>query len=373
MNTRASLTEVLQASVHAATDSITDVEGHLPELVRWSELILTAFERGGKVLVLGNGGSAAQAQHLAGELVGRFETERPALPAIALTTDGTVLTSLANDLGFEQVFARQVAALAAPTDVVIAISTSGRSPNVTTAIDTAVAAGATVLCLWGKGASAPAGATGTISLVATSTARVQEGHLLLCHLLCTAIEHGLAHPAASTTDAAAASAASPATSLDNALAQVARWRAGGERIATTNGCFDLVHAGHVSGLQFARAQADRLVVLLNSDASVRTLKGADRPHVPFEQRAAVLAAMRPVDLVVALDDADPRRLLEQLRPDVHCKGADYAGQRLIEADVVEQHGGVIALAPLVPGLSTTALAAAVAGDPQAAERGDSHR
>lgn len=359
------LAEVLQAAVRDAAQTVNDVESHLDELGRWSALIVATFERRGKVLVLGNGGSAAQAQHLAGELVGRFETDRRALPTIALTTDGTVLTSLANDFGFEQVFARQVAALATADDVVITISTSGRSPNVRTAMEAANAAGATVLCMLGKAAGTPAGAHRAISLAATSTARVQEGHLLLCHLLCTAIEHRLSCVEVEPQPASAGAA----VPLADALSLVARWRADGDRVATTNGCFDLLHAGHVSGLQFARAQADRLVVLLNTDDSVRALKGTARPHIPFAQRAAVLAALRCVDLVVALADSDPRDLLDQLRPDVHCKGGDYAGQRLIEADVVERHGGVVVLAPLVPCVSTTALAATV----QAAEPGDSSR
>jgi rfaE bifunctional protein nucleotidyltransferase chain/domain/rfaE bifunctional protein kinase chain/domain len=126
-------------------------------------------------------------------------------------------------------------------------------------------------------------------------------------------------------------------------------------VVATGGCFDLLHAGHVSMLQAARALGDRLVVLINSDESVRRLKGSDRPLVPQGDRAAVLRALGCVDDVVVFDEDTPARALERLRPDVWAKGGDYAADELPEAAVVRRHGGRIRILPYVEGRSTTML------------------
>jgi D-beta-D-heptose 7-phosphate kinase / D-beta-D-heptose 1-phosphate adenosyltransferase len=132
-------------------------------------------------------------------------------------------------------------------------------------------------------------------------------------------------------------------------------RRGGQRIAFTNGCFDLLHAGHVQYLEEARQQADCLVVGLNSDASVRGLKGSGRPLNSVETRAYVLAAMQSVDYVVVFDEPSPLRLIETIRPDVLVKGADYTRDRVVGGDLVESYGGRVHLAGFRQGFSTTGL------------------
>ncbi len=129
----------------------------------------------------------------------------------------------------------------------------------------------------------------------------------------------------------------------------------GQRVAFTNGCFDVLHAGHVQYLQEARSQADLLVVGLNSDASVRGLKGPNRPIHSAEARALVLGALECVDYITLFEESTPRELICALRPDVLVKGADYQKDEVAGADVVESYGGRVYLAPLVPGFSTTSI------------------
>src|SRR5579883_789358 len=139
--------------------------------------------------------------------------------------------------------------------------------------------------------------------------------------------------------------------------QAAAWRealrASGKRVVFTNGVFDVLHAGHVSYLAWARSQGDALIVGVNSDESVRRLKGERRPIVPFAQRAQVLRALRSVDAVVEFAESTPEVLLDALKVDVHVKSAQYTQAELPERDVVLAHGGTIALAPHVEGTSTT--------------------
>ena len=135
----------------------------------------------------------------------------------------------------------------------------------------------------------------------------------------------------------------------------AQLRAGGRSLVATGGCFDVVHAGHVATLQAARRLGDALVVLINSDDSVRRLKGPTRPAVTQADRARVLCAFDCVDAVAIFDDDDPRRTLDALRPDVWVKGGDYGGTPLLEADLVASHGGRTVFVPYLSGRSTTAI------------------
>jgi D-beta-D-heptose 7-phosphate kinase/D-beta-D-heptose 1-phosphate adenosyltransferase len=136
--------------------------------------------------------------------------------------------------------------------------------------------------------------------------------------------------------------------------EVARWRVKGLRVGFTNGCFDILHKGHVAYLAQARSWCDRLVVGLNSDDSVRARKGEGRPVNDLESRALVLAGLGSVDLVVPFEDATPIKLIEAARPDVLVKGADYAEDQVVGGDLVKSWGGEVRLAQLVDGYSTTA-------------------
>jgi D-beta-D-heptose 7-phosphate kinase/D-beta-D-heptose 1-phosphate adenosyltransferase len=150
-----------------------------------------------------------------------------------------------------------------------------------------------------------------------------------------------------------------ASAEDDPWEVVRRVRERGGRLVATGGCFDLLHAGHVSMLREARRLGDCLVVCINSDASVRALKGPDRPLVPASDRARVLSALECVDAVAIFHELTPVELLERLRPDVWVKGADYSGADLIEADVVRRHGGEVVLLPYLDGRSTSRLVARV--------------
>lgn len=157
-----------------------------------ADLIWKTFAAGNKVLICGNGGSAADAQHIAAEFVGRYENERRALPAIALTTDTSALTALANDYDFERIFARQVDALAREGDLLIAISTSGNSPNVIAAVMAARKLGCKVLGMTGSGGKKLASLCDAALMVPSDrTARVQEAHITVAHIWCELIECNL--------------------------------------------------------------------------------------------------------------------------------------------------------------------------------------
>jgi D-sedoheptulose 7-phosphate isomerase len=154
-----------------------------------AEMILETIAGGNKILICGNGGSAADAQHIAAEFVGRFETERKALPAIALTTDTSALTALANDYGFERIFARQVEALGRSGDLLIALSTSGNSPNVNAAVMSARQIGCKTIGLTGSGGKKLASLCEACILVpATRTARIQEAHITIGHIWCEIVD-----------------------------------------------------------------------------------------------------------------------------------------------------------------------------------------
>jgi rfaE bifunctional protein nucleotidyltransferase chain/domain len=138
-------------------------------------------------------------------------------------------------------------------------------------------------------------------------------------------------------------AASKVGSLEEVRARVEEARRRGQKVALANGCFDLLHVGHVRYLEGARAEADVLVVGVNGDASVRRLKGEGRPVLPAGDRALLVAALRAVDHVVVFEEDDVGRLLRELRPDVHCKGTDYTEETVPERDVVRSYGGRVAI------------------------------
>ena len=167
-----------------------------PSLVTAGEEMVRCLSQDGKILSCGNGGSAADAQHFSSELLNRFEMERPGLPAMALTTDSSTITSIANDSHYEDVFAKQVRALGQAGDVLLAISTSGESPNVLAAVTAAHERGLAVIALTGRAGGAIAAALDgdrdvELRVPATVTARIQEVHLLAIHCLCDQIDRSL--------------------------------------------------------------------------------------------------------------------------------------------------------------------------------------
>lgn len=179
----------IRATLAEHIETINALVGLTDDIAALAERGVATLKAGGRILWLGNGGSAADAQHLAAELVGRFERERPGLSSMALTTDTSILTSVANDYGFEQIFARQVEAVGRAGDLLIGLSTSGNSPNVLRAMEVA-----------GRLGLARAGLTGAdggalceccelcLRVPSQRTARIQEAHLLIGHMLCDAIE-----------------------------------------------------------------------------------------------------------------------------------------------------------------------------------------
>lgn len=181
--------QIIQQSLRAHAETMAQLDAMAPDIARLAAMVQTSLTRGGKILFMGNGGSAADSQHLAAELVGRFQTERRGLAAIALSTDTSILTSIGNDYGFEHVFARQVEALCRPEDALIGISTSGNSANVVRAIGIGKELGATTIALTGEGGGKLATMCDlTLAIPSRVTARVQEAHILVGHILCELID-----------------------------------------------------------------------------------------------------------------------------------------------------------------------------------------
>ena len=163
--------------------------GETAAVIRIADAIWTAVAAGNKVLICGNGGSASDSQHFAAELVGRFKKERRGLPAIALTTDSSILTCVSNDYGYDRVFERQVEALGRPGDVLVAISTSGSSANVLKAAEKAKASGMSVIGFFGKSGGTVLPSCSLAFLApGAETARIQEMHILAIHLICELVE-----------------------------------------------------------------------------------------------------------------------------------------------------------------------------------------
>ena len=164
----------------------------LPGFLEAIKLVSQAFERGNKLLLFGNGGSAADAQHIAAEFVNRYLIDRPPLPALALTTDTSILTSVSNDMAFQEVFAKQIKALGKEGDVAMGISTSGNSSNVVKALEVAKEMGIKTVGLTGKdGGMIAKIADITLVVSSSSTPRIQETHILIGHILCEMVEHQL--------------------------------------------------------------------------------------------------------------------------------------------------------------------------------------
>ncbi len=193
-------TKIIEKSVKASIRAKEKFFGkkNTARLAECAELIAGAFNDGGKLMIAGNGGSAADAQHLAAEFVNRFEIERPSLPALALTTDSSILTSIGNDYHFDQVFEKQIKALGREGDVLLAISTSGNSKNVIKAAAAAKKSGIKVIVMTsGDGGKLAEKADILLNVAADKTPRVQEVHITIGHILCELVDYLLFQKASS--------------------------------------------------------------------------------------------------------------------------------------------------------------------------------
>lgn len=179
----------IQSAIAEHQSAITQLAPLVPLIAQIGEALRTCLQNGGKMLLMGNGGSAADSQHIAAEIVGRYKKERRGMPAIALTTDTSILTSVGNDYGYNHIFSRQVEALCGPNDVVIGISTSGNSANVVAGIEAAHAVGATTIGMTGsRGGKLAELCDLTFCAPSTDTPRIQETHILVGHIWCDIIE-----------------------------------------------------------------------------------------------------------------------------------------------------------------------------------------
>ncbi len=165
----------------------------IENILKTSQLCLDAYKKGHKVILAGNGGSAADSQHIAAEFVSRFEFDRPGLPALALTTDTSILTAIGNDYGFEKLFARQIEANGQPGDIFIGISTSGNSKNILAAFETAKHNNITTIGLAGAGGIIQNSCDICISVPSEHTPRIQEAHILIGHMICAYVEEEYFH------------------------------------------------------------------------------------------------------------------------------------------------------------------------------------
>lgn len=185
---KANFTESIQTKI-AASETLPEV------ILSAGQILVNALVNGNKILTCGNGGSAGDAQHFSSELLNRYERDRPSLPALALTTDPSTITSIANDFSYDEVFSKQVRALGQAGDILLAISTSGNSRNVIKAMEAAVSRDMTIIALTGKDGGEMAGLLGSndieIRVPSNRTARIQEVHLLVIHNLCEVIDDSL--------------------------------------------------------------------------------------------------------------------------------------------------------------------------------------
>ena len=179
----------VKADIAAHQQAVDGVAALEEQLIEAAELVAQTFASDGRVFVCGNGGSASDAQHFAAELTGRYQMDRSGYPAIALTTDCSALTSIGNDYGFEEIFARQLQAQSRPGDLLVAISTSGNSPNVVRAVQYAREHDVRTIGLLGRDGGTLAGLVdNALTINVDSTARVQEAHILMLHIICEAFE-----------------------------------------------------------------------------------------------------------------------------------------------------------------------------------------
>ncbi|HUW88535.1 MAG TPA: SIS domain-containing protein [Candidatus Paceibacterota bacterium] len=338
---------MIEQSIRARYREFLSISDFQIGLIRsLAEEISQAFILGHRVYAFGNGGSASQAQHFTTELIGRFKGNRRSLPAISLCTDTSAMTAISNDFGFDHVFSRQVESLVEAGDVVIGFTTSGTSPNVLAGLAEAKKhGGITVLISGDKGQIAPGASDIVIEVGGQETAIIQEAHLILIHIVCELIESkmGLSENELERVV--------PRFVHESHLSEIQL--PPHEAIVWVNGCFDLLHEGHLRLLNQASKMGKYLVVGINSDESVRRIKGASRPYVSEENRARTLLQFPFVDLVVIFAEDDPLTVLKHLRPGKVIKGPEYRERDYPEKSFLTEIGCTVSYTDEVQGVSTT--------------------
>jgi D-sedoheptulose 7-phosphate isomerase len=326
--------------------SVTPLQIELIEKLASS--ITEAYQNGNKVLVFGNGGSAAESQHFTTELIGRFKKDRKSLPAISLNSDTTAITAIANDYGYDQVFARQVEGLSKAGDVIIGISTSGSSPSVLNALESGLNNNAVCFLLTGnrKNLKTTEGIT-KIGVGGEITALIQEMHLTLIHIVCELVEDKLGLSEVSGSESL------PKITNESDARELDFTKPGD--ITWVNGCFDLIHEGHLKLLNIASKQSPFLIIGINSDGSVKKIKGSDRPLVDQNSRANALLLLGFVDMVIIYDSDNPLKLLELIKPKFVVKGEEYAEITYPELDFLKRSSVEITYVENVKGLSTSSI------------------
>lgn len=349
------------------------------EFLKVYETIGRCFETGGTLFVGGNGGSHSDALHLTGELLKRFDRDRrlaeeerhlfQGLPygeevfgqlergfrAVALGVNTAFGTAIENDFALPKMaFAQEIFVMGREKDALLAISTSGNARNLMYAHTAAKIKGMTTIALTGSdGGELGKVADMALRVPAQKTPDVQELHLPIYHALAAMLEIREFGSGLPFTIPGKGSV----IPLERLESLVESLRRAGKRIVWTNGCFDLVHLGHITSLNAAKSYGDILIVGLNSDESVRAIKGPERPIVGERQRAAVLAHLTAVDYVTIFNDPTTVPILKRIKPDVYAKGGDYTLDTINpeERRLVESYGGEIAILPVVDGISTTRL------------------
>ena len=188
--TMESVKKAIQASIDTKEKLLND-DALLKQVSTLAERCTAALRAGGKIIFCGNGGSFADAQHLSAEFTSRFLFDRPGLPSLALGTNSSAMTAIGNDYGYENVFAREIQAIATPADVIIAITTSGNSGNILKALEAAKETNVSAIVLTGAGSGMLDDATETLNVPSTDTARIQECHILLGHIICGLVEESI--------------------------------------------------------------------------------------------------------------------------------------------------------------------------------------
>jgi D-sedoheptulose 7-phosphate isomerase len=312
--------------------------------------ISEAFKAGKRLYAFGNGGSAAEAQHFTTELIGRFKGNRKSLPAISLCSDSSALTCIANDFGFDEIFSRQVQGLVENGDVVVGFTTSGKSRNVLAGLDAAKELGGiTALVTGNEKVNSQNSADIIFEIGGHETAIIQESHLMLIHILCELIEIHLGFkleaPRPKSTKIIYDYQFEPKLLPDLGS------------IVWVNGCFDILHEGHLMLLNIATRAGRQLVVGINSDTSVKKLKGDSRPYISEMKRARTIAQLPYVDLIIIFSQKDPLEILKQVRPNVVIKGGIYQDVNFKEKDFLLEIGCEILYTSHIPDISTSQIIA----------------